>query len=98
LTNKILLENSDDYVRAFLAHYELTKGGNAKSLKMDKYLSWLPYAWEEFKNEADRLEEKLDRLEKNVDKKMDEMDKKINGKIDEMKEIMGKILNNLEKE
>jgi hypothetical protein len=44
LTNKILLENSDDYVRAFLAHYELTKGGNAKSLKMDKYLSWLPYA------------------------------------------------------
>jgi hypothetical protein len=33
-----------------------------------------------------------------VDKKMDEMDKKINGKIDEMKEIMGKILNNLEKE
>jgi hypothetical protein len=98
ISNRLRPENSDDYVRAFLAHYEIAKEGKFKPFGIDQYLSWLPYTLtqreehprlvrEIFKNEVNEIfEKKVNRLEKKVDEKMNEM-----------KEMMAKILDILEK-
>jgi hypothetical protein len=111
IDKKLLLDNSDDYVRACLAHYELAKSGKVKSLEMNRYLSWLPYnltsieetrierkikdsleenakaTREEFKNEIDRLEKKVDEKINEIKEIMDE----------KMNEMMGRILDSLQK-
>jgi hypothetical protein len=93
INKKLPVDNSDDYVRACLAHYELTKNGKAKSFEVKRYLSWLPYnliSFEEItiekiirnnlednaKSNREELKKEVDRLEKRIngmDKKMDEI-------------------------
>jgi hypothetical protein len=107
IDKKLLVDNSDDYVRACLAHYELTKGGNSKSLEIDRYLWWLPYNLASTKetrikryiksnledNAKSTREEFQKKVEEIVKKEMEKMDEKM----DEIKEMISKILNNLEK-
>jgi septal ring factor EnvC (AmiA/AmiB activator) len=43
IDKELLLENSDDYIRACLAHYELASEGIAKTFELKRYLSWVPF-------------------------------------------------------
>jgi hypothetical protein len=111
IDKNLLLDNSDDYVRACLAHYELAVHGKATPLELKKYLYWLPYNLTSM--EDTRIEKRIkSNLEKNakftreefekkveeiVKKEVNQLEERVNEKMDEMKEMMAKILDSLEK-
>jgi septal ring factor EnvC (AmiA/AmiB activator) len=73
IDKRLLLDNSGDYVRACLNHYEHARGSN-KSLELEKYLSWLPFRITSIKDTKEELEKKVNE----IDKKANEIDKKVN--------------------
>jgi hypothetical protein len=76
IDKKLLLDNSDDYVRACLAHYELAKDEKIKSFEMRRYLSWLPNNIGS--KEDTRIERKIKiTLEENAKFITDEFEKKV---------------------
>jgi hypothetical protein len=111
IDKELLLESSDDYVRACLAHYELTLGGEAKSFENKRYLSWLPYnltSMDETKieiamkrnleeNAKSTREEFEIKVEEIVDSKVKELEKKIAGFEEKMNKKLTKILTILKK-
>jgi hypothetical protein len=98
INKKLLVENSDDYVMACLAHYELSKNCKAESLQIKRYLSWLPYnltSTEEtriernIKNDLEKSSNstivEFKKEMKNLENKVGEMDKKISEILDILK-------------
>jgi hypothetical protein len=103
IDKNLLLDNSDDYVKACLAHYELAGHGQATPLELKRYLDWLPYNLTSM--EETRIEERIkSNLEKNAKstreefkKEVNQLEERMNEKINEMKEMMDKILDILKK-
>jgi hypothetical protein len=76
IEKKLLIDNSDDYVRACLAHYELASDGNTTPLEMKRYLSWLPYNF--ISMEETRMEKCIkSNLEENAKSTREEFEKKV---------------------
>jgi F0F1-type ATP synthase assembly protein I len=108
IDKKVLLDNSDDYVRAWLAHYELARSGKVKSLEIKRYLSWLSFnltSMEETRIErkiksdleenAKSIREEFEKKEDKLEKKLNEIDEKMDKKMSEMKEMMDEKMNEM---
>jgi hypothetical protein len=84
ISGKIPVRDSDEYIIALLAHYEMTKDGGSESKPFDfeTYLSWLPF------NATSKDYKTIEvNLKKEINKKFDETNDKII-KIENEMEIM----------
>jgi hypothetical protein len=97
INKELLLNNSDDYVRACLAHYERTRDSKTTPFEIKRYLSWLPYNLTSMKESEieksikNKLEENAKSTREGIKKELNDLERKVEGNINEMDKKMDQI-------